>query len=349
MVKSYAQNLLRAVALCLCFVTIFSPPFALSQRYNVSSRSLVLKAPSGETYKGKSVPSISSKKTLKNDGESLAAILRRNGIQFNGSAASIFYNLNPRVSNFENLPPGSEVNTPYATGDLEIQNALKSGFLVYISADSSLRTAIVANVETLLQIKPSVLRLDAGAFASSEQMNNFTAKFSQATDYLRDVKIQAQEDTQPFTTETLRQYRDDSEVLVTVATNISRNRRVSKSESDAISLVTKDLETKARGLNGSRSPGNAERDPQATMIVTLLPPNSSRATSLRLCYATEAMFTKRRQCSTTLGPHAKWTLPVADYLVWAGLDESSPPVMKPRPVPLEKVGEEIPVELRLPD
>jgi hypothetical protein len=70
--------------------------------------------------------------------------------------------------------------------------------------------------------------------------------------------------------------------------------------------------------------------------------------SIRLRYAAEGLFAKRNYCRSALGPNAKWILPAADHLVWTALDASSPPLVKPRPVALEKDGEELAVELELP-
>jgi hypothetical protein len=334
---------------CLSIITILFVPTALSEQYDRATLTLALRKPTGEIYKGSPHIVIVNKKAVKEIGESLAVLLRRNGIQFTGSAASVFYGLNPGMSDFEYVPAGSEVNVPYAYGDAETENAVAQGFLVHISVDSPLKGEIVADVEQLLNIKLSVVTLNAGAFRSSQQKDDFTRTFLQATDYLLDIKTLVQEDTQPFSAEALRQYQGDAEVLLFVAKKALQTTRVSDAEFNASSLVEKDLATKARGINGSKSPGNVGRDPQATMLVTLLQKNNSRVGTIRLCYAVEALFAKRKYCSTTLGPHVKWILPVADYLVWAAIDESSPPLTKPRPVALETVGEEVPVELVLQD
>jgi hypothetical protein len=330
-------------------VLLLSPNGVFSQQQYGPRVTITLRKATGEQYEAESILTIGSMKTAKQGKESLATLLRRNRIQFSGSAASVFYDLNPDISDFENLPSGSEMNLPTVIGGLEIQNALKQGFWMYISVDLPLKTQIVADVDKLLQLKSPFVALDASTFGGTERKNNLTRLFVQGTDYLHDVQILVQEDTQPFTTEALQQYQDDTDLLFSTTQNILQVSCVSDAEANTISLLVKDLATKARGLNRSKSPGNATPDPQATMIVTIVPENNSRTKFVRICYAQVALFGKRNQCSNTLGPHAKWILPVADYLVWAGIDESSPPLMKPRPVPLENQGEQVPVELVLPD
>jgi len=329
------------------FISLFPAGHAVSQQQSGQQLTFSVRKPSGEQYSPKSHSIIGSKRAVKQSEESLATFLRRNGVQFSGSAASLFYTLNPDISDFEDVPPGGEVNVPTVIGDFEIHDAFNQGFWIYISGDTALKNQLVSDISKLNQVRLPFVAMDASAFGSAEKKANLTRLFVQGSDYLRDVRVLVQEDTQPFTTEALQQYQDDADALLIAAQNTLQSNRVSDADADIILLTSKDLTTKARGLNGSKSPGNVARNPQATMTVTIVPEDNTRTSLIRICYSLAALFEKRNQCSNTVGPHAKLTLPVADYLVWAAMDENSPPLSKPRPVPLENQGAEVSVEIVL--
>jgi hypothetical protein len=275
-------------------------------------------------------------------------ILRKNGIQFSASAASLFYELNPEISDFGDLPSGAQITVPGIQTTAEIQAALAKGFLVYISRDKALKDEVVLTVEKVVAEQPQFNGLAASVFGGRHSKERLSNAIGESVGHLRDVQVFIREDVQPFSTESLRQFGDDAGALLLVMRKVFSSGTLSPEDEEVILLVSKDLATKSRGLNASKSPDDVARDPQATMVVNVKPATDSRVESSRICYSVEALFAMRKQCSATLGPHASLTLPVADYLVWMAANESSTPLTQPpRRVLLEKEGESVPVELLL--
>src|ERR1039458_6330375 len=107
MSKSNAFGLLLAG---LLFGLVFSIASALPQMPEETNTGAELRKSSGEVYQNVSDLRLASEKTAKRAGESLSTLLARNGVKFGGSSVSLFYELNPDITDFGSLPVGTVIN-----------------------------------------------------------------------------------------------------------------------------------------------------------------------------------------------------------------------------------------------
>src|SRR5262245_57435815 len=252
-------------------------------------------------------------------GDTIAKLLRANGIYPNGDSIGIVYRLNPAVKTFTSLPPGSMLTLPKVTGDARLRQALARGELVVVSANDQLKREVRTAATDLAETAAVVSRLDPDRFEASGRdatVRSLNA-IVDSLDIIRKIIING---NFPLDRSLLRQMSEQANLVRTTLRAFPASaEKLSAADQETIKLVEEDLELKAGIFEETRGGDAVQKPPLGVrVVVQTIKDDGSPARNLRICYIPAALFGKEPGIFGKVSSPADEMIPAGNYRMWAG-------------------------------
>ena len=252
--------------------------------------------------------------------DTIADLLRRNGIFPNSDAMGIVYSLNPDLTQLSPLPEKVSIVLPNLKQTEEVNKALKEGFLASLTMDQKLKDDLTATWKSLQPLVMQVSALGAERFSQPEDSAKVVSALENTTESLHDMTIVLRENNRPLSHEILSQTYNDAKVLLAIAQQLAQpNQKLSREDQERILLIASDMDLKVRNLNEARGPNDSPPRWRDIRVIVDVFQDQKPVPSLRVYYVPEALagISDFIQQFSTLTSPAEQVLPEADYLIWA--------------------------------
>jgi hypothetical protein len=252
-------------------------------------------------------------------GDTVAQLLKANGIVPDAEAFGLVYDLNPSLKSAKEVATGLELLLPTVRAG---EMPLKAGRLVVLTVDASLKEELLAKLDALDKTIASVSGLGVERFHSEEERRATLASLKEIGKSFGVVEDVVTGRVRPVSREVLGQLSAEAELLqATLARFAQPNHKPAAEDLSAVRLVEADLKVKRQTLTDVRDANEPpSRWREVLVVVRIVSQDGGPVSNLRVYYVPEALKGREQfvRSFDTLGSPSQRSLPEANYLIWAG-------------------------------
>ena len=249
--------------------------------------------------------------------DTIAKLLRANGIFANGDSLAIVYQLNPAIKTLTPLPAGSTLTLPKVSGGATLRQALAKGELVVVSANDQLKRDVRTAATDLADTAVAVSRLAPDRFEASGR--DATARSLNAiADRLDIIRKIIMNGNVSLDRPLLQQILEQADLVRTRMRAFPASaEKLSAADQQRIKLVEEDLELKAGIFEETRGGEAAQKAALGVRVVVNTLKNGNPVKNLRICYVPAALFDKEPSTFGKVSSPADEMIPIGNYRIWA--------------------------------
>lgn len=258
---------------------------------------------------------------------SLEALLRAHGIYPDGESFAAVYRLNPglRVPTVE---AGNTVSLPRVVAPGSVENAMREGYLAYLTLDPTLKEALAARIRAMPRLTQAVARLPADRLGGADARDEIEGALRRLNDFALAVGLAMQERTRSADSDVLGQIDAEFAVVESALGDVVHGGTLGAEGRAKIIAAAEQVDARMGYWTESHGPALALAPyPKVWLEISVLR-DSAAVAGLRVYYASPAtpMESHPFPTLTTATSPVRAELDVANWIVWAGKPGDSTPL-----------------------